>query len=49
MKNNGFKVLKNISVILDGEETTSRNYILEDLILNDVVHFKYAPITSVDV
>jgi len=49
MKNNGYKVLKNISAILDGEKTTSRNGIPEDLTLNDLVHFKYAPITSVDV
>jgi len=45
MKNNGFKVLKNISAILDGENT-SRDGIPEDLTLNDMVHFKYAPITS---
>lgn len=49
MKNNGFKVLKNISAILDGENTTSRDGIPEDLTLNDMVHFKYAPVTSVDV
>ncbi|XP_025425546.1 uncharacterized protein LOC112694325 [Sipha flava] len=48
MKNNGFKVLKNISAILDGENT-SRDGIPEDLTLNDMVHFKYAPVTSVDV
>ncbi|KAF0750132.1 Uncharacterized protein FWK35_00038415 [Aphis craccivora] len=49
MKNNGFKVLKNISAILDGENTTSRDGIPEDLTLNDMVHLKYAPVTSVDV
>jgi len=48
MKNNGFKVLKNISAILDGENT-SRDGIPEDLTLNDMFHFKYAPVTSVDV
>ena len=49
MKNNGFKVLKNISAILDGENT-SKDGIPEDLTLNDMVHFKYAaPVTSVDV
>lgn len=49
MKNNGFRVLKNISAILNGENTTSRDGIPEDLTLNDMVHFKYAPVTSVDV
>ncbi|XP_022167725.1 uncharacterized protein LOC111031915 [Myzus persicae] len=50
MKNNGFKVLKNISAILDGENTTRRSDgIPEDQNLNDMVHFKYAPVTSVDV
>ncbi|XP_029341065.1 uncharacterized protein LOC107883909 [Acyrthosiphon pisum] len=42
--------LKNISAILDGENTTSRDGIPEDLTFNDMVHFKYAPaVTSVDV
>jgi len=40
MTNNGFKVLKNISAILYGENTTSRDGIQEDLTLNDMVHFK---------
>lgn len=34
-KNNVFKILKNISAILDDEEKTSRNDIPEDLNLND--------------
>eukprot|EP00102_Acyrthosiphon_pisum_P018968 XP_016656178.1 PREDICTED: uncharacterized protein LOC107882402 [Acyrthosiphon pisum] len=41
--------LINISAILDGENTTSRDGIPEDLTFNDMVHFKYAPVTSVDV
>lgn len=49
IKNNAFKVLKNISTILNGEEITSRNDTPKDLTLNDMVHFKYTPITSVDV
>jgi len=42
MKNNGFKVLKNISAILDGENTTRRDGIPEDLTINNMVHSKYA-------
>jgi hypothetical protein len=38
LKNNGFKVLRNISAILDSENTTSRNGILEELTLNEMVH-----------
>lgn len=49
MKNNGFKVLKYISTIPDGENTASRDGIPENLILNNMVHFKYTPVTSVDV
>jgi len=51
MKNNGFKVLKIYLLLIpiSAENTTSRGGIPEDLTLNDMVHFKYAPVTSVDV
>ncbi|KAE9522646.1 hypothetical protein AGLY_016951 [Aphis glycines] len=46
-KNKGFKIISNISDILNGQGTT--NEIPDDLTANDLAFFKYSPITSVDV
>lgn len=47
-KNTGYKTLCKISDILSGENY-SMDGIEEDLTANELPHFKYAPITSVDV
>ncbi|KAE9542498.1 hypothetical protein AGLY_003359 [Aphis glycines] len=46
-KNKGFKIISDISDILNGQGTT--NEIPDDLTANDLAFFKYSPITSVDV
>ncbi|KAL4148425.1 hypothetical protein QTP88_002670 [Uroleucon formosanum] len=48
--NNGLSTLKRISKILSGEEENGElDGDLEELTSNDIVFFKYSPITSVDV
>lgn len=47
-KNSGFITLSSISKVLDGEATSSDS-LPEDLTTSDLAHFKFAPITSVDV
>jgi len=47
-KNNGLKILKQISKILGGE-SVSMDGLPEDLTTNYLSFYKYAPITSVDV
>jgi len=47
-KNNGYKPLSIISKILNGE-ITSMDGLPEDLKANELLFFKYAPLTSVDV
>ncbi|XP_060861780.1 uncharacterized protein LOC132938780 [Metopolophium dirhodum] len=47
-KNTRFSILRNISNILNGE-ITSMDEFPEDLTGNDLIYFKYAPITSADV
>lgn len=47
-KNSGLKILKQISKILSGE-SVSMDGLPEDLTINDLSFYKYAPITSVDV
>jgi len=47
-KNEGFQTLSKISKIMSGEETITDG-LPEDLQVNDFIHFKYAPISSVDV
>jgi len=47
-KNNGFHILTKISKVLSGEVSTLEG-IPENLTSNDLLHYKYAPITSVDV
>lgn len=47
-KNEGFQTLSKISKIMSGEETIIDG-LPEDLQVNDFIHFKYAPISSVDV
>ena len=46
-KNEGFKIIENISNILEGIDNSMEN--LEDLEVNDLKYYKFAPITSVDV
>ncbi|KAL4149446.1 hypothetical protein QTP88_003396 [Uroleucon formosanum] len=46
-KNKGFKIISDISGILNGQGAT--NEIPDDLTANDLAFFKYSPITSVDV
>jgi len=48
LKNNGFKIVTNISEMLDGKSARGED-IPEDLTTDDMTYFKYAPITSVDV
>lgn len=48
VKNNGYKTLNIISKILNGE-ITSMDGLPEDLKANELLFFKYAPLTSVDV
>jgi len=47
-KNSGFKILTIISNILKGEKVL-REELPEDLTCDDLIHYKFAPITSVDV
>jgi len=47
-ENNGFRQLSNIAKIITGEKTTM-NDLPEDLLSSDLVYFKYAPISLVDV
>lgn len=46
--NTGFKTVKTISKILNGEKVSSDNF-PDDLNNSDLAHFKFTPITSVDV
>ncbi|KAL4143045.1 hypothetical protein QTP88_005420 [Uroleucon formosanum] len=48
LKNNRFKIVTNISEMLDGEGARGED-IPGDLTTDDMTYFKYAPITSVDV
>jgi len=51
-KNNGLRILEKISKILDGEYDSNLDDFSEfpdDYSSDDIVYFKYAPITSVDV
>lgn len=48
LKNNGFKIVSNIAEILDGKDARGKN-ISEYLTIDDMLYFKYAFITSVDV
>lgn len=51
-KNNGLGVLEKISKILDGEDSSELidfSKFPDDYSSDDIVYFKYAPITSVDV
>lgn len=48
LKNNGFKILSIIAEILDGKDARGKN-ISEYLTIDDMLYFKYAFITSVDV
>lgn len=47
-KNVGYKLMVKISKILSGDQESFEG-LPEDLKLNDLVYFKHAPITSVDV
>jgi len=47
-KNIGYQSLIRISNILNGEET-SMDELPENLSINDLVYYKYAPVNSVDV
>ncbi|XP_025204634.1 uncharacterized protein LOC112601309 [Melanaphis sacchari] len=47
-KNKGYQLLIKISNILSGDEETFDG-LPEDMNINDLIYFKYAPITSVDV
>jgi len=47
-KNSEFKILTIISNILKGEKI-SREELPEDLTCDDLIHYKFAPISSVDV
>jgi len=47
-KNEGYKLMVKISKILSGDQENFKG-LPEDLKLNDLVYFKYATITSVDV
>lgn len=47
-KNKGFKVIEHISNILTNENIATDG-LLEDLSIEDLIYFKYAPVTSVDV
>ncbi|KAF0709354.1 Uncharacterized protein FWK35_00035103 [Aphis craccivora] len=44
----GFKTVTTISKILNGEKVLNQNF-PDDLNNSDITHFKFAPITSVDV
>lgn len=45
-KNEKFKTLLNISKFISGKETTTDD-LIEDVKINDFIHFKYVPISSV--
>uniref|UniRef100_A0A2S2NPE7 Uncharacterized protein n=1 Tax=Schizaphis graminum TaxID=13262 RepID=A0A2S2NPE7_SCHGA len=47
-KNKGYQLLIKISNILSGDEETFDG-LPEEMNINDLIYFKYAPITSVDV
>lgn len=47
-KNTGFKTMSTISKILNDEEASSECF-PDDFSADDLVHFRFAPITSVDV
>lgn len=47
-KNSGLKILKQISKIISGE-SDNMDGLPEDLTINDLTFYKFAPITSVDV
>ncbi|KAF0715867.1 DUF659 domain-containing protein, partial [Aphis craccivora] len=47
-KNTGFKTVTTISKMLNGEKILNQNF-PDDLNNSDIAHFKFAPITSVDV
>lgn len=47
-KNKGLKILQNISKIINGEKPDENN-IPEDITTDDISHFKYAPVSSVEV
>ncbi|CAI6368793.1 unnamed protein product [Macrosiphum euphorbiae] len=47
-KNSGLKILKQISKIIGGE-SDNMDDLPEDLTTNDLIFYKFAPITSVDV
>lgn len=47
-KNSGLKILKQISKIIGGE-SDNMDGLPEDLTTNDLIFYKFAPITSVDV
>lgn len=47
-KNKGLKILQNISKIINGEKS-DENTIPEDIMTDDISHFKYAPVSSVEV
>jgi len=46
-KNKGFEIIEQISNILEGIDNSLEN--LEDLNVNDLKYYKFAPVTSVDV
>lgn len=49
-KNNGYNIICNISKVLSGKEDNIKNLDLpEDMTANDLLYFKYAPLTSADV
>jgi hypothetical protein len=47
-KNKGYQLLIKISIILSGDDENFDG-LPEDMNINDLIYFKYAPITSVDV
>jgi hypothetical protein len=48
-KNVGFKVLKNISNVLSGINMNTELELFEDFPTDDLVYFKFAPITSITI
>lgn len=48
LKNNGFKTIRNITEMKDDKGTKEEDN-PENLTTNDMIYFKYAPITSVNV
>jgi hypothetical protein len=47
-KNTDFKTVTKISKLLNGEKVSNQN-IPDNLNNSDITHFKFAPITSVDI